>query len=541
MKRLLIPLLALLILVQAGAQSQIQRPKMVIGLVVDQMRWDYLYRYFDRYGNDGFKRLIRDGFSCDNTQIPYSKTVTAAGHASIYTGSVPAVHGIVANDWIERETESFMYCTRDLSVNPVGTNSAWSRMSPANLLTSTIGDELRLATNFRGKVIGIAIKDRGSILPAGHLANAAYWFDDQTGNWVTSSYYMKDLPGWVKGFNQLRKQDELLKQDWNLLYDYSTYKNSTEDDKHYEKVVEADSSRVFPHSYKRVIGSNNYYSFRVSPYGNTYTLDFALKLLVEEKMGQRNETDLLCISLSSPDYLGHRFGPNSLEMEDCYLRLDRDLAGFFHSLDSLYGKNNYLMFLTADHGSPQISAFLAENHYPAGTLNANKVAIDLNNACAQQFGSSALVKKIYDYDLYIDMKKVDSMKLDKGVVEKFISEKLMEMNEVMTAFPVRELKSQVIPELLREKIGNNYYARRSGDVVFTLKPQYTDFTPTGLEHGTWYQYDSHIPLIWYGWGIRTGKLNRETLITDIAPTLAALLHIQSPNGSIGKVIGEALK
>ncbi|MEO6254795.1 MAG: alkaline phosphatase family protein, partial [Ferruginibacter sp.] len=373
--------------------AQRAKPKLVVGLVIDQMRWDYLYRYSELYGTGGFKRLLGQGFSCENTMIPYTPTVTAAGHTCIYTGSVPAVHGIVANDWVERETGTPMYCATDTTVMPVGSATLYEgRMSPRNMLTNTIGDELRMANNFRSKVIGIALKDRGGIFAAGHSANAAYWFDEKVGRWITSTYYTNELPKWVQQYNDRKVPDSLMGSDWTLLYDKSKYTQSTDDERPYERVLESDKGRTFPHKYQSVIGSNNYNAFRASPFGNTYTLDFAKEIIRNEKMGMGTATDMLCVSVSSTDYIGHRFGPNSMEVEDAYLRLDKEIADFLIYLDRTLGKNNYLLFLSADHGAPQASGFLKENKFTsAGSLSTGDMTKRLNRFCKEKFGDSMLV------------------------------------------------------------------------------------------------------------------------------------------------------
>jgi predicted AlkP superfamily pyrophosphatase or phosphodiesterase len=526
-----------------GAFAQGPKPKLIVGLAVDQMRWDYLYRYSNLYGSGGFKRLLKEGFTAENTFIPYIPTVTGAGHASIYTGSVPAINGIVANDWVDRETGIVMYCAKDTTVLPVGSNSlAEGQMSPRNMLTNTIGDELRLASNFRSKVIGISLKDRGGILPAGHSANGAYWFDNKTGQWITSTYYTDKLPGWVTRFNDRKMPDSLMKNDWNLLYDKSRYTQSTEDDKAYEKVLESDKSRTFPHHYQSVIGSSDYNIFRASPFGNTYTLDFAKAIINNEKMGMGAVTDMLCVSMSSTDYIGHRFGPNSLEAEDTYLRLDKDIAAFLSFLDNKLGKNNYLVFLSADHGSPQIGGFLREKKYhTAGALNSNTLIKNINTLCKEKFGVDGAAKKIYDYDLYLNHRVIDAAGINEKAVKKLIVDYLKTIPEVWNAFDMDDLPQTTLPAVIKERLGNSYYFRRSGDVQYFYKPQYTDFTDEGLEHGAWYPYDAHIPCVFFGWGVKPGKTNRETYITDIAPTIAAMLQIQMPNGCVGKVIEELIK
>ena len=532
-----------LFFISFSTAAQVSRPKLVVGLVVDQMRWDYLYRYSDMYVANGFKRLLREGFSAENAIIPYAPTVTAAGHTCIYTGSVPAIHGIVANDWIERETGTPMYCATDTSVRPVGSGSMWEgQMSPRNMLANTVGDELRLATNFRSKVIGIALKDRGGIFPAGHGANAAYWYDNKSNQWITSTYYMNELPDWVKRYNSRKMADSLMQNDWNLLYDQSKYVQSTDDDKRYERLLESDKGRTFPHKYQSVIGSKDYNTFRASPFGNTYTLDFAREILRNERMGQGAETDMLCVSLSATDYISHRYGPNSLETEDTYLRLDKEIAAFLTYLDNTLGKNNYLLFLSADHGAPNAAGFLLENKYRnAGTLSSDGMRKRMNQFCKERFGDSLLVRRIYDFQAYLNNKRIDSLGLNPKTVKKELVNFLKTQSEIWNAFDEEDLLITVLPTVVKKKISNSYYFRRSGDIQYFYKPQYVEGPSDGVEHGAWYPYDSHIPCVFFGWGVKPGKTNRETSMTDIAPTIAAMLKIQMPSGCIGKVITELVK
>jgi predicted AlkP superfamily pyrophosphatase or phosphodiesterase len=534
-----------LLLIAYSVSAQVSRPKLVVGLVIDQMRWDYLYRYNDRYGANGFKRLLREGFSAENAMIPYAPTVTAAGHTCIYTGSVPAIHGVVANDWVERESGAPMYCATDTTVRPVGSNSLWEgQMSPRNMLSNTIGDELRIATNFRSKVIGIALKDRGGIFPAGHSASAAYWYDNKTNRWITSSYYTTDneLPLWVQKFNSRNLADSMMRKDWTLLEDISKYKQSTKDDNWYERRLESDSSRTFPHKYQSAVGSRDYNVFRSSPYGNTYTLSFAREVISNERMGQRGETDMLCVSISSTDYIGHRFGPNSLEVEDTYLRLDKEIAEFLTYLDNTVGKNNYLLFLSADHGAVNASGFLKENKYKnTGTLSSEGMRRNMNRFCRDRFGDSLLVKRIYDFQAYLNLRRIDSLGLNIKEVKKELITYLKTQPEVWNAFDEEDLSTTILPPAVKEKLLNSYYFRRSGDIQYFYKPHYVEGPRDGAEHGAWYPYDTHIPCLFFGWGVKPGKTNRETYMTDIAPTIAAMLKIQMPSGCIGKVITEAIK
>ena len=259
-------------------------------------------------------------------------------------------------------------------------------------------------------------------------------------------------------------------------------------------------------------------------------------------MGEGSETDMLCLSVSSTDYLGHRFGPNSLEIEDTYLRLDKELADFLSFLDKKFGKDNYLVFLTADHGAPQIGAFLKEKkYYTAGSLNSGTLLKNINAICKRKLGIDSAAKKIYDYDVYLNHKTIMSAGISEKKVKETIVEYLKTVKEVWNAFDMEEMNTVPMPDVLRQKLNNSYYFRRSGDIQFFYKAQYTDYTADGLEHGVWYPYDTHIPCVFYGWGIKPGSTNRETSMADIAPTVTALLKIQMPSGCVGKVITEAIK
>lgn len=522
----------------ASSQS-VPRPKLVVGIVVDQMRWDYLYRFYDRYASDGgFKRMMNQGFTCENTLIPYAPTVTACGHASIYTGSVPAINGITGNFWWDNQEMRSVYCTEDKSVKTVGSSSALGLMSPRNLLVTTICDELKLATNFRSKVIGISPKDRGGILPAGHSANAAYWYDNTVGDWITSTYYMNELPQWVKDFNAKKLVDSYYEKGWDLLYPADTYVQSTADDKAYEGKP---FGKSFPYELKKFIGKT-YSSVLTTPYGNTLTAEFAKKAITEEQLGADDITDFLAVSFSSPDYIGHTFGPNSPESEDGFLRLDKELGSLLNFLDSKVGKGQYTVFLSADHGVSQIPEFLQENKLPGGRVFMSNVVKQLNNNLLEKFKIPGLVVSDDNYQLHLNRMALDSAKIDKEEVTEWITGYLSSEPGIARVFPIEELNEVPLPGRIREMLNNGYYPRRNGDVQVILHANYIDaYSTTGTTHGLWNPYDAHIPLLWYGWGIKQGKTNHDTYMSDIAPTLAALLHIQMPSGSVGKVIQEVLK
>lgn len=540
MRRAFVFLVGLFACFHLAAQPGIPRPKLVLGLVVDQMRWDYLYRYYDRYApNGGFKRMLSQGFTCENTFIPYTPTYTGCGHSSIYTGSVPAINGIAGNNWWDKQQMRSVYCTEDPTVNTVGSGSAQGKMSPRNMYSTTIGDELKMATNNRSKVIGVAIKDRGGILPAGHHADAAYWYDNAVGKWITSDYYMTELPQWVNGFNEQKLVDKYYREGWKLLYPAETYLQSTADAKEYE--ARALGANVFPYDLSAYIGKD-YSKISTTPMGNSMTAAFAKAAVINENLGADNYTDLLAVSFSSPDYIGHSYGPNSLEAEDAMLRLDRELGSLLDFLDARVGKGQYTVFLSADHGVANIPEYMTENKMPGGRLFMNNITTEINKKLMEEYGISKVIVYDDNYQLALNHPAMDSAKADKEAIMERIISLLMKNPAVERAFPLEELNEVPLPPTIRKMLNNGYNEKRGGDIQYLLRPNYIDaWSNTGTTHGLWNPYDSHIPLLWYGWGIRKGKSNRETYMTDIAPTLSALLKIQMPNGCVGNVISEVIK
>ncbi len=526
--------------------AQVERPKLVVGLMVDQMRWDYLYRFADRYGNDGFKRLLRDGFSCENAMINYVPTFTAIGHSSVYTGSVPSIHGIAGNDWIEQQSGTSMYCTQDDAVEGVGTAEKEGKQSPRNLLASTVTDQLKLATNFNSKVIGIAIKDRGGILPAGHFANAAYWFEAKSGDWISSTYYMEKLPEWVTKFNGQKLADKYLKQDWNTLYPIETYKtNSIDDDNVYEGKWAGEETTGFPRKTSLLMKDAGYELIKTTPYGNSITLDFAKDAIKNEKLGNNpaKATDFLCVSLSATDYVGHRYSLSSVEIEDIYLRLDQELANFFKYLDETVGKGNYTFFLTADHAASYNSRYFMDMRGNGGYFFARQLQRTMNDELKEEFGSENLIISLMNYQVHLNYAEIEKSKLDEEKIKKSIIKMLRHEDGVAYVVDMEGGENMMVPAEIREKIINGYNRKRSGAIQIITEPQWYDGTPrsTGTTHGTWTPYDSHIPLVFMGWGIKPGKTNKVVNITDIAPTISSLLHVMEPNGSIGQPIVEVLQ
>lgn len=537
------------ILTALNASAQIKnnntRPKLVVGIVVDQMRWDYLYKYYHRYSNDGFRRLLNEGFSIENTMIPYVPTYTAVGHSSIYTGSVPAIHGIAGNNFYIRTTQKDMYCVQDNSVKGVGLDPDKfdGKMSPRNLLTTTITDELKMATDFKSKVIGISLKDRGAILPAGHFADAAYWMVD--GNWVSSTFYMDDLPKYVQDFNKADFTKKYIDEGWNTLYPLNTYFNHIKDNNPYEGAYVKGESILFPINLSDAALKKGRDIIKSTPYGNTASLKLAQTVIAFENMGKNiaNVPDFLAISLSSTDYIGHQFAINSAKIEDTYLRLDRDLCEFLTYLDKNIGKGNYTVFLSSDHGAAHNPQFIKDEKGNAGFLYKRELGQELEGILKSTFGHEKLVYAMTNNQVFLDYKKIDSLQLDDQKIKSVIIRFLKKQEGFSFVADMEELSQSSIPEPIKTMAINGYNYKRSGDIQVILEPQwygaYKD--NTGTTHGAWNPYDSHIPLVFMGWGIKKGNTHAPASMTDIAPTLAALLHIQMPNGCIGTPITDLFK
>lgn len=517
-------------------------PKLVVGLVVDQMRYDYLYRFWDKYGNDGIKRLVTQGFNFKNNQYSYVPTYTGPGHASVYTGSVPAINGIIGNNWYERRQSKMVYCVEDETVNTVGSTSAAGKMSPANLLTTTVTDELRLATNMGSKVIGIALKDRGAILPAGHLGNTAYWFDSPSGNWITSTYYREDLPQWVQEFNNQKHPDQHLSQPWTTLLPIAEYTESTADNMPWEEALPGEQEPVFPHNIP-AIREKDYELLRSIPAGNTITKDFALATLKGENLGKGKYTDFLAISFSTIDYIGHKFGPNSVEVQDAMLRLDRELAELINEIEEEVGKGEVLFFLTSDHGAAQVPAFLQTMNVPSGVATSGTVRDSTEAYLDKMYGNGAWVERYTNQQLYLNRALIDSKNLNLAEVQQRAASYVMRFEGVMRAVTASVLQSTSWNQGLMARVENGYNAQRSGDVIVLLQPGWFEGygSGKGTTHGSYSNYDTHVPLIWYGWNVQPGESAAPTEIADIAPTIASWLNIQEPNGSVGRPLQEYMK
>ena len=524
-------------------EKKSKKPKLVIGIVIDQMRYDYLTKYANRYGKDGFNRILKNGFSLENAHLNYIPTYTAVGHTSIYTGTTPSEHGIISNNWYDKFLKKSIYCVDDTAYKTVGSNSENGQKSPKRLYTSTITDQLHLAQNMHGKTIGISMKDRAAILPVGSTANAAYWYDGEDYNtWITSTFYTEKLPKWVKEFNANNKADAYLNKSWETLYDIKTYTNSRNDNNIFEEKLAGQKTPTFPKNLKTLRKKNgNFNLLKTVPAGNTFTVDFAKAAIIGENLGKSEYTDFLAISFTPTDYVGHKYGVAAVEMEDTYLRLDKDLADFFDFLDQQVGKNAYTLFLTADHAAVHVPSYLQSLKIPAHYLKAKKLKKFLLKVTKKYFNSIELIENVSNYQIFLDKDKIESLGFEVNTVAQKLADEVVSFDKIYKAVTARTLQTTHFSSGILNALQNGYNQKLSGEVLMIPNPATLMKGKKGTSHGSGYSYDTHVPLIFYGNGIQKGASTKRYNITDIAPTIANLLGIEAPNGTNGLVIDEVLK
>lgn len=520
--------------------DEILKPALVIGILVDQMRYDYLTRYYHRYGEGGFKRLMNDGFEFKNNHFNYIPTYTGPGHASVFTGTYPAIHGVIANDWYDKELKRSVYCVEDENAAPIGTGHKAGKMSPHRMKTTSITDQLRLHTQQKAKVIGLSLKDRGAILPAGH-SGTAYWFHGKDeGNWITSSFYMEQLPGWVQQFNDSNIAETYLNDTWNTLYPIETYTESGPDLSPYEDRLRGIENSVFPYNLKTLAPDNgNFDIIKETAFGNNITTDFAIAAIEGENLGKNNTTDFLAISYSSPDYIGHTFGVNSVEVQDNYLRLDKEIERFLNYLDARLGKGNYTVFLTADHGAVHTPGYLQSQNIPAGFFDRSDLQVKLKEYSIATF-SIDVVERVQSNQVFLNKEALKSKNLNAETVQQTLADFLLTYPKIDKVYTRKQLEGNSYSRDTGYLVQNGFNQKRSGDVVYVLDPAVisSGYMKGGTTHGSGFTYDTHVPLLLYGNGIKKGHTYQKSEITDIAPTLSALLGIARPNGATGRVLTE---
>ena len=519
-------------------------PKLIVGIVVDQMCYDYLYRYQANFCKTGFNRFLNQGMNIRNILYNYVPTYTGPGHASIYTGSIPADHGIVGNEWYDRKTSSIINCVTDTRESTVGSISTDGQRSPRNLKTYTITDQLKL-TYPSARVISISYKDRSAILPGGHLSDGSYWFDYSRGTFITSSFFKKELPLWLQQFNSKNNSKSYIK-NWDLLLSKDCY--TSIDKSPYEQIIGGKTSAEFPYNFLEMgneASANQL--FTISPFANTLLTDLALESLKNEKLGEDLQTDMLCISYSTPDIAGHAFGPYSLEIEDMYLRLDLEISRLLAALTAKCGKDGFTVFLTADHAVVPVPQMLIDKKLPGGYLFLDTKLSELAKKSIEKFGEN-LIEKEENQNIYLNKTRISSLNLSINLIADYFRDEIRTWPEVKAVYTSKELiEDNGANNTWKTMIQNGYDFERSGEIIFILDPGYllkSSDTPSahqGTSHGSSFNYDTHVPLLWYGKNITKGDVFTPYQIIDIAPTLSHLLNLQQTGAMTGIPIQEIFR
>lgn len=538
-----------LVLIFCTFEVQAQKseaPKLVVGIVVDQMCYEYLYRYEERYGKKGIRLLMSKGTNCRNTNFNYVPTYTGPGHASIYTGTTPSNHGIVANDWYDRELGRSINCVEDTTQSTIGSESDAGLCSPKNLKANTITDQLKL-TYPDAKVLSMSIKNRGAILPGGHLSDGSYWYDFSNGYFVTSTFFKDEMPEWVTRFNLQFEIDRYMSGTWNTLYPIETYTASGPDNSPYEHLLPGKTSPTFPYDLKAMVASDEAVTapalFPYTPYSSTFLTDFAIAGLKNEGLGKDDQTDILCISYSTPDIIGHAFGPYSIEIEDTYLRLDQDIEKLIATLNKEVGKGDYVIFFTADHAVVPVPQQLMDQKLPGGYFFQDTNFTMLGNAMIEQFGQN-FVEEYDNLNIYLDNDSIRISGYDYDEVLEFVLERVKKWEGVKRVFTGNQLYNANVDDPWLNMVRNGYHHAESGDIILILEPGYlpkskdSESSRKGTSHGSAYSYDTHVPLLWYGANIPRQEVMRNIDITDITATLTHILYLQQVNAVTGKPIVE---
>ena len=520
-----------------------EKPKLIVTIVVEQMRYDFLDRYYNEFDTDGFKRLILGGALYKNTHLNYMFSQSSPGYASIYTGATPAVHGIVADQWYKNISESKIKSTKNSKYKTVGSGSKYGEHAPKQMITSTISDELKLV-NKNSKVISIGLDASAATLSGGHMADAAYWLDEQTGKWISSRYYLDSLPTWVNNFNNKESYKTYLNREWTTLKNLKRYTKSRSDTAKYETGF-GFKKYTFPYNIAEIsnIKSNypDYSILNTIPFGNDYTKDFAIQTIVDEKLGKDAHTDFLMLNFTASKNISNRFGPLSVEVEDTYLRLDQNIQHFLKFLDEEIGKQNYLVVLTSNHGVAYSPKYLAEKKIPSGNFKSIYSIALLKSYLNALYGKGDWIKLYYNQQIYLNHILIEDSKLQLSEVQQKVVDFMIQFDGIANAVSSTTLKRSEFNKGIYKKMQNSYNQRRSGDIMLNLKPGWLEDITTTTSSNSPYVYDTHIPLIWYGWRIKRQETSEDVNITDIAPTISYFLNIAKPNGCTGKTLNGLLK
>lgn len=504
------------------------RPKLIVMLVIDQFPYDYLVRFRPYFVEGGFNLLL-DGANFVACRYNDADTTTGPGHAALATGAYPNLTGIIGDEWYDRELHKQMNCVEDDSVRLVGAPEGPGR-SPLNLIGDSFSDELRMESEFKSRVISISLKDRGAILPAGHTANAAYWYDVDSGHFVTSTYYMQALPSWVSRFNDQNSAKAYCGKPWKALPDTPEAEGKVFTE------FQAEPGKPCPdHSFLAWLHD--------TPYMSEIQLSFARQAIQEEHLGQGPATDLLAISLSENDFVGHKFGPHSPQVADMTLRTDRDLAAFFKDLDHSVGLENVWITLSADHGVAPNPRFIEEHKLGPGRVDETAITRAVNKALSREFGPGNWVEGKGEFQIYLNRGTLEKRGINLGRAEFAAAEAAAALPFVAAAFPRSQIMTGNLPDTpIARKVANSFNARRSGDVYFVLKPYAVPVESLeGSTHGSPWSYDAHVPLIFWGRAFKAGIYGFLAQPVDLPATLAVAMEIQQPSGAQGKPLTKALK
>lgn len=537
--------------------AQMKRPRLVLFIAVDQFRYDYLERFGDLFGAGGLRRMLHDGASWAECNYDHVPTETAPGHATMLTGAWPSETGIIANQWFDRIEGKSVENVHDASVRPLGGGERETPASPRNLLASTLGDQLKLVTAGRARVVGISSKNRGAILPAGRMANGAYWYSGQTGQFVSSTYYFDKLPDWAARFNAARPADKFFGAKWERLLPAAEYeRRAGRDDAPWEKGTD-NRPFVFPYVIDGGLkepGPAFYNSLDYSPYSNELVLAFAEAALVNEKLGADEDTDVLTVSFSANDIVGHRYGPYSHEAMDMTLRVDRQIARLLEIVDARVGLSNTVVAFTADHGVAPSPEHAVEIGLPGGRVKPADILTAVRNRIRARYGkpgdkdtkdtTADYVQTFSNYQIYFNRAALERDGVSLEEIERVAGEALLTVPGISRYFTRTQLLSGAVAsgDALARRVLHGFNQKRSGDVVVIQEPfKYISSGTYGATHGAPYVYDTHVPLIIMGGGLAPGRYLNAASPADIAPTLARILNVEPPSSATGRVLGEAFK
>ncbi|MCA1756817.1 MAG: alkaline phosphatase family protein [Bacteroidales bacterium] len=522
------------------------RPKLVVTLVMEQFRYDFIDRFSNRFGEGGFKMIINEGTYCRNASYDFFSTQSAPAHATLSTGTDPRFHGIIADSWYHPLRDAVVYCTSDSEVNPVGGSFENGLQSPVNMFPSTFSDELEMSTNGKSKVFGVSMRDHAAILGAGHAADAAYWFDDRSGTWMSSTHYIDSLPDWVRKFNEMNLPETYLSAGWTTLLPVEEYNGSISDTASWE--IGIGGKTLFPYRFDKGRASGlrrgnetDYSLLPLIPAGNTFTNDFAIRLIEEEQLGADDITDFLMIGYPVTDNIGHLFGPSSVEMADAVIRFDRDLAHLINFLNEKIGKKNYLLCFTAAHGVAGVPELLADSKVPSGRFSQNQALTLLRSYLNVIYGEGSWVKGYYEKQIYLNRTLIEDARLDLDEMQQTASRFLTQFSGVASAVPGSVIETGDFTRGYFRSIRNSYDPSRSGDIIINLKPGWIESGNFVTNHNSPYEYDIHVPLIWYGYTVNRMSVTRKVNMNEVAATLSALCRIQVPNACMGEPMTELFR